>query len=215
MSTRTTIFITIFLIAFSLVFSLSVYNRLPEQMASHWNEAGQVDGTISRFWGAFMMPLVVLGMLAFFLVIPNIDPLKANIAKFRGQFNTFITLIVAFMTYIHILTTAWNLGYDQFNMGTAMMPALGLVFIFAGIMMRKAKRNFFIGIRTPWTLSSDHVWDETHRLGAVLFIGSGIIAMLGVFFGNYAIWLVLVPVLGSTLFLLVYSYVLYQKETTP
>ena len=215
MSTRTTIFITIFLVAFSLVFSLSVYNRLPEQMASHWNEAGQVDGTISRFWGAFMMPLVVLGMLAFFLVIPNIDPLKANIAKFRGQFNTFITLIVAFMTYIHILTTAWNLGYDQFNMGTAMMPALGLVFIFAGIMMRKAKRNFFIGIRTPWTLSSDHVWDETHRLGAVLFIGSGIIAMLGVFFGNYAIWLVLVPVLGSTLFLLVYSYVLYQKETNP
>lgn len=215
MSTRTTIFITIFLIAFSLVFSISVYNRLPEQMASHWNEAGQVDGTMSRFWGAFMMPLVVIVMLAFFLVIPGIDPLKANIAKFRGQFNTFISLIVAFMTYIHILTMVWNLGYDQFNMGTAMMPALGLVFIFAGIMMRKAKRNFFIGIRTPWTLSSDHVWDETHRIGAVLFIVSGIIAMLGVFFGSNAIWLVLVPILGSTTFLLVYSYVLYQKETTP
>jgi len=215
MSTRTTIFITIFLIAFSLVFSISVYNRLPEQMASHWNEAGQVDGTMSRFWGAFMMPLVVIVMLAFFLVIPGIDPLKANIAKFRGKFNTFISLIVAFMTYIHILTMVWNLGYDQFNMGTAMMPALGLVFIFAGIMMRKAKRNFFIGIRTPWTLSSDHVWDETHRIGAVLFIVSGIIAMLGVFFGSNAIWLVLVPILGSTTFLLVYSYVLYQKETTP
>jgi uncharacterized membrane protein len=213
MSTRTTIFTTIFLIAFALVFSITVYNRLPEQMASHWNESGQVDGYMSRFWGAFMMPLVVLGMLAFFLVIPNIDPLKANIAKFRGQFNTFITLIVAFMTYIHILTIIWNLGYDQFNMGSAMMPALGLVFIFAGIMMRKAKRNFFIGIRTPWTLSSDYVWDEIHRIGATLFIGSGIIAMLGVFFENYAIWLVLVPVLGSTVFLLVYSYVLYQRET--
>jgi uncharacterized membrane protein len=212
MSTRTTIFTTIFLIAFALVFSITVYNRLPEQMASHWNESGQVDGYMSRFWGAFMMPLVVLGMLAFFLVIPNIDPLKANIAKFRGQFNTFITLIVAFMTYVHILTIVWNLGYDQFNMGTAMMPALGLVFIFAGVMMRKAKRNFFIGIRTPWTLSSDYVWDETHRIGATLFIGSGIIAMLGVFFGSYAIWLVLVPVLGSTIFLLVYSYVLYQRE---
>jgi len=213
MSTRTTIFITIFLIAFALVFSISVYNRLPEQMASHWNENSQVDGYMSRFWGAFMMPLVVLGMLAVFLVIPNIDPLKANIAKFRGQFNTFITLIVAFMTYVHILTMLWNLGYDQFNMGSAMMPALGLVFIFAGIMMRKAKRNFFIGIRTPWTLSSDTVWDEIHRIGSVLFIASGIIAMLGVFFENYAIWLVLVPVLGSTIFLLVYSYVLYQRET--
>jgi len=213
MSTRTTIFITLFLIAFALVFSILVYNSLPEQMASHWNERGQVDGYMSRFWGAFMMPLVVLGMLVVFLIIPNIDPLKANIAKFRGQFNTFITLIVAFMTYVHILSMLWNLGYDQFNMGTAMMPALGLVFIFAGIMMRKAKRNFFIGIRTPWTLSSDHVWDEIHRIGAILFIASGIIAMLGIFFGNYAIWLVLVPVMGSTIFLLVYSYVLYQRET--
>jgi len=213
MSTRTTIFITLFLIAFALVFSISVYNRLPEQMASHWNENSQVDGYMSRFWGAFMMPLVVLGMLAVFLVIPNIDPLKANIAKFRGQFNTFITLIVAFMTYVHILTMLWNLGYDQFNMGSAMLPALGLVFIFAGIMMRKAKRNFFIGIRTPWTLSSDTVWDEIHRIGSILFIASGIIAMLGVFFEKIAIWLVLVPVLGSTIFLLVYSYVLYQRET--
>jgi uncharacterized membrane protein len=213
MSTRTTILITIFLIAFTLVFSISVYSRLPEQMASHWNQAGQVDGTMNRFWGAFLMPLVVLGMLAFFLVIPKIDPLRANIAKFREQFNTFITLIVAFMAYMHILTMAWNLGYDQFNMGSAMMPALGLVFIFAGTMMRKAKRNFFIGIRTPWTLSSDYVWDEIHRIGATLFILSGIIAMLGIFFANYAIWLVLVPVLGSTIFLLVYSFVLYEKET--
>ncbi|GAB4419991.1 MAG: SdpI family protein [Anaerolineales bacterium] len=213
MSTRTTIFATIFMIAFVLAFSVSVYDRLPEQMASHWNESGQVDGYMSRFWGAFMMPVLVTAMLGLFLLIPNIDPLKANIAKFREQFNTFITLIVAFMVYVHILTMIWNLGYDQFNMGTAMIPALGLLFIFAGLMMRKAKRNFFIGIRTPWTLSSDRVWDETHRIGASLFIASGILAMLGVFFADYAIWLVLVPVLGSTLFLLVYSYVLYQRET--
>ena len=79
--------------------------------------------------------------------------------------------------------------------------------------MRQAKRNFFIGIRTPWTLSSDHVWDETHRLGSILFIASGILALFGAFFPDYAIWFILVPVLGSTLFLLVYSYILYQRET--
>ena len=213
MSTRATIFTTIFLIAFAVAFSISVFDKLPEQMASHWNEASQVDGYMSRFWGAFLMPIVTAGMLVLFMVIPNIDPLKANIAQFREYFNTFITLISAFMIYMHVLTMLWNLGYDQFNMGTAMMPALGLIFIFAGVMMRKAKRNFFIGIRTPWTLSNDHVWDETHRIGATLFIASGIISVLGVFFGNYAIWLVLVPVLGSTVFLLIYSYVLYQRET--
>ena len=213
MSTRTTIFVTIFLVAFALTFSISVFDRLPEQMASHWNTANQVDGYMSRFWGTFLMPLVAVGMLGLFLVIPNIDPLKANIAKFRAYFNAFIVLMVAFLAYVHILTVLWNLGYDQFNMSTAMLPALGLIFVFAAIMMRQAKRNFFIGIRTPWTLSSDHVWDETHRIGSKLFIASGILALLGAFFADYAVWFVLVPVLGSTLFLLVYSYVLYQRET--
>ena len=213
MSTRNTILVTIFLIAFAIAFSLCVYDKLPYQMASHWNTANQVDGYITRFWGAFLMPIVAIGMLALFLVIPSIDPLKANIAKFRNYFNAFITLMVAFLVYMHVLTMLWNLGYDQFNMGTAMLPALGLIFVFAGIMMRKAKRNFFIGIRTPWTLSSDRVWDETHRLGSTLFIISGILALLGAFFADYAVWFILIPVLASTLFLLVYSYVLYQRET--
>ena len=213
MSTRTTIFVTIFLIAFAVTFSIAVFDRLPDQMASHWNTANQVDGYISRFWGAFLMPIMTVGILVLFLIIPSIDPLKANIAQFRESFNTFITLIAAFMVYMHVLTVLWNLGYNQFNMGTAMMPAMGLLFVFAGIMMRKAKRNFFIGIRTPWTLSSDKVWDETHRLGSTLFIISGLLALLGAFFEAYTMWFILVPVLGSTIFLLVYSYVLYQRET--
>jgi len=212
MSTRTTIFITIFLIALAVAFSFFVYPDLPEQMASHWNTANQVDGYITQFWGAFLMPIVAAGLLLLFLVIPQIDPLKANIAQFREYFNAFIVLITVFLVYMHVLTILWNLGYDQFNMGAAMLPAMGLLFIFAGIMMRKAKRNFFIGIRTPWTLSSDRVWDETHRLGSTLFIASGILAMLGAFFADYAIWFIMVPVLGSTLFLLVYSYVLYRRE---
>jgi len=213
MSTRATIFATIFLIAFAIVFSLSVFDRLPEQMASHWNTANQVDGYMSRFWGAFLMPIVAIGMLALFLIIPNIDPLKVNIAKFRNYFNAFIALMVGFLVYVHILTMLWNLGNDQFNMGAAMLPALGLIFVFAGIMMRQAKRNFFIGIRTPWTLSSDYVWEKTHHVGSTLFIVSGILAFLGVFFTNQAVWFILGPVLGSTLFLFIYSYVLYQQET--
>lgn len=213
MSTRNTIIATIFLIVFAVTFSLSVYDRLPEQMASHWNTASQVDGYISRFWGAFLMPVITAALLVLFLVIPQIDPLKANIAQFREYFNAFIMMVIVFMVYLHILTMLWNLGYDQFNMGAAMLPAMGLLFIFAGIMMRKAKRNFFVGIRTPWTLSSDRVWDETHRLGSTLFIISGILAMLGAFFANQAIWFIMLPILGSTLFLLIYSYVLYQRET--
>jgi uncharacterized membrane protein len=79
--------------------------------------------------------------------------------------------------------------------------------------MRKSKRNFFIGIRTPWTLSSDRVWDETHRLGSILFMISGALAFLGSFFGGpITFWLLFAPLVGSTVITLVYSYFLYQRE---
>jgi uncharacterized membrane protein len=117
-----------------------------------------------------------------------------------------------FFGYIWALTIAWNLGYTNFRMSSAMLPAMGLLFLFVGWMLRKAKRNFFIGIRTPWTLSSDRVWEKTHQLGSILFYVSGALALLGSMSGRYAFWFVMVPVLGSTLFLVVYSYVLYRQE---
>ncbi len=152
-------------------------------------------------------------LLGLFLAIPLIDPLKANIASFRGFFNAFVVLLMAFLLYVHALTIMWNLGVQSFRMSTALLPAIGVLWIFAGVMMRHAKRNFFIGIRTPWTLSSDKVWDETHRVGGALFIACGVLALLSVFFaGTVAYWLVIGPVLVSALFLVVYSYVLWRRE---
>jgi len=214
MSTRTTTIMVLLMIVGATLAGLLLWNRLPDQMASHWNVNDQVDGYMSRFWGVFLMPVLTLGMFLLFLLIPNIDPLKANIAQFRDAFNLFIVLIVAFMVYIHALTLLWSLGYTGFGMSRAMLPAMGLLFIFVGYMLRKAKRNFFIGIRTPWTLSSDRVWDETHRIGAMLFTISGVLALLGSFFGGMtAFVMIMVPLLGSTLFLVIYSYVLYRRET--
>jgi uncharacterized membrane protein len=214
MSTRTTLIISIILVAAALLAGLLLWNRLPDQMASHWDINDQVDDSMPKFWGVFLMPLVTLGMLVLFLVIPSIDPLKANIAKFREAFNLFIVLIIGFMLYVHSLTLAWSMGYQDFKMSTAMLPFMGVLFIAIGFMLRKAKRNFFIGIRTPWTLSSDSVWDETHRLGAILFMASGVLAVIGgIFGGMVAFWFLFVPLIGSTLFLLVYSYVLYRRET--
>jgi immunity protein, SdpI family len=213
MSTRSTLIVSLVFIVAAIALSLAVYGRLPDPMASHWNVHDQVDGTTTRFWGAFLMPILAAVMLALFLVIPSIDPLKTNIAKFRGLFNAFIALIMAFLLYLHVLTILWNLGVHTFRMSSALLPALGLLFFFAGVMMRQAKRNFFIGIRTPWTLSSDKVWDETHRVGALLFMASGVLALLGAFLpGSVAYGLVLVPILASTLFVSVYSYVLWRRE---
>ena len=214
MSTRTTTVVVLLMIIAATFAGLLLWNRLPEQIASHWNINDQVDGYMPKFWGVFLLPLITLGLLGLFLAVPALDPLKANIAQFREAFNLFIVLMVAFMLYIYGLSLAWSLGYTGFKMSGALLPAIGLLFIFIGFMLRKAKRNFFIGIRTPWTLSSDTVWNETHRIGAVLFMISGALAFLGgLFGGNTAFWMMFAPIIGSTIFLLVYSYVLYQRET--
>ncbi len=216
MSTSTTSIIVLSLIAVAVVAGAVLWNQLPEQMASHWNANDEVDGYMPKFWGVFLMPMVTLGMFGLSILLPNIDPLKANIATFRGAFNLFILLITVFMLYIHALTIVWSLGFKNFRMSSTMLPFLGVLFIFIGYMLRQAKRNFFIGIRTPWTLSSDTVWEKTHQLGSILFIASGALAILGSFFGGMvAFWLLFIPLIGSTLFLVVYSYILYRNETKP
>jgi uncharacterized membrane protein len=214
MTTKNMLIISIILIAIAIITGAVLWNQLPDQMASHWDINDQVNGTMPKLWGVFLMPLITLGMLVLFLIVPSIDPLKANIAKFRESFNLFIVLIIAFMLYIHGLTLAWSLGYQDFKMSAAMLPFMGVLFIAIGFMLRKAKRNFFIGIRTPWTLSSDSVWDKTHQLGSTLFMVSGASAIIGGFFGGMtAFWLMFVPLIGSSLFLVIYSYVLYRQET--
>lgn len=213
MTTRLTTIIVLVLVIGATIAGAVLWNRMPDQMASHWNANDQVDGYIPRFWGVFMMPLINFGLFLIFLVIPLIDPLKANIAKFRGVFNLFIAFIIGYMTYIHALTLIWNLGNTNFGISKAMLPAMGLLFFLIGYLLKQAKRNWFIGIRTPWTLSSDKVWDETHRIGSILFMISGLFAVVGGFLGGTtAVWLILIPVFGTTIFLFIYSFVLYQRE---
>ena len=213
MSTRITVGIVLVLLFAAALAGLLLWNRLPDLMASHWNVNDQVNGTMPKFWGVFLMPLISLGMFVLFLLIPEIDPLKANISRFREIFNLFIAFLMLFMVYVYGLSLAWNLGFAGIKIGEALLPALGLLFILIGYMLRKAKRNFFIGIRTPWTLSSDHVWDETHRVGSWLFVGSGALAIVGSFFGGLTtFWFIFAPLIASTIFLVVYSYLLYQRN---
>ena len=213
MSTRMTLVIVLVLLLVSALAGVLLWNRLPDPMASHWDVNDQVNGTMPRFWGVFLVPLISLGLFLLFLLIPAIDPLKENIAKFRDAFNLFIAFMVLFLVYVQGLTLAWNLGFTNFRMSTSLMPVLGLLFILVGYMIRKAKRNFFIGIRTPWTLSNEKVWDETHRVGSWLFMGSGVLAILGSFFGGMTMfWFLFAPLIGSAIFLVIYSYVLYQRE---
>ena len=131
-------YVAVLVIVFSFILSIYLYPRLPEMIASHWDLNGNVNGYMNKFWGVFMLPIVLTGILILFSLIPKIDPLRKNIEKFRKYFDRFILMIVFFMSYVYILTIAWNLGY-RFNMNLMMAPAIGALMFFIGGYWKKQK----------------------------------------------------------------------------
>jgi len=203
--------IILIIILLSFAVGIYLYPQMPEKMASHWNIKGQVDGYMPKLWGLFLMPIISVFLLLLFILIPKIDPLKENIKKFRNYFDWFIILIVLFLFYLYLLTIFWNRG-TRFDMVLLLTPAFGILFYYAGILIENAKQNWFIGIRTPWTLSNEKVWDKTHKLGGKLFKAAGIISFFGILFKNYSLFFVIIPVLFFSIYTVIYSYFEYQKE---
>jgi len=195
----------------SIIMSIAFYSQLPEKVDSHWNAQGEVNGQISKFWGAFLSPVLILGIFLLFYIIPKIDPLKDNIKKFQNVYHGLILVIIIFLFLIHLQTLLWNSGV-KINPANTTPAIVGLIFLYLGFTLKKLKRNWFIGIRTPWTISSDMVWKKTHELGSKLFLIVGIITLTGLLFPTYSFWLLLVPVFASVLILFVYSYLEYRKE---
>jgi len=203
--------IILIIISLSFIIGVYFYPLMPDKMASHWNFKGKVDDYIPKFWGLFLMPFISIGLFLLFVLIPRIDPLKVNIAKFRKYFDTFIVLIILFLFYIYLLTIFWNIGM-KFSIIQFLVPAFGIIIYYAGVLVENAKRNWFIGIRTPWTLSNEKVWEKTHKIGGKLFKIAGVIAFLGVFLQSSALFFVLAPVILIAIYTIVYSYFEYQKE---
>jgi uncharacterized membrane protein len=199
------------LLILTLAISILAYPVLPDLIPSHWNMAGEVDGYLPKIWGVLIIPLVMVLLTAFFFLLPRIDPLKENYRKFRPYYDGFILVFLAFFLLIQVQIILWGLGYQISPNLIIPLPA-GALFIYLGFLVEHAEQNWFVGIRTPWTLSSEQVWKKTHHLGGKLFKIAGIIAMAGVFFGHYAIWFVLLPILAVSVYTVVYSYFEYQKE---
>ena len=213
MKTKIAHALIICMVVFAFGVSFYYSPQLPDRVVSHWNAAGQPDGYSSKFWGVFLVPIILWPFWLLFWLLPKIDPLRANIEKFRPQYNLLLVMLFGFFVYIHILTILWNLG-RQFNFIYAIVPPFAILWFVIGSILPHTQRNWFVGIRTPWTLSSDEVWRKTHVLGGNLFKGSAVISLLGLAVQEWAIWLVIVPVIASTLWLLIFSYLEFRKEHT-
>jgi uncharacterized membrane protein len=202
--------ITIGMVAAFYAIAFYFYPQMPEQMASHWNAKGAVDDYTSRFMGLFLFPFIATGLALLFVTIPLTDPLKSNIAKFRKYYDWFVVLFLLFFQYLYVLTIIWNKNVS-FDMMRALLPALGILFFYIGIMIRNSKRNYMVGIRTPWTLANDEVWNKTHVLGGRLFMAAGVIDTIGAIWPKYGLLFILFPVLLVALVTVIYSYIIYQK----
>jgi len=194
-----------------IIFALSfyVYPTLPAEIPTHWNAAGEADGFGSSN-NIFLFPAIILLVYLMILILPKIAVFRENIKKFK-YFQSMKLVLVLFFTFFYLATLLPTKGYD-YNMTHAIMPALGILFLYFGYVMPHMKRNFFIGIRTPWTLANDLVWKKTHAVGGKLFMLMGLLMFVAIFLPvQYFIWIILLVVFGVLAVTLGYSYWLFVK----
>jgi uncharacterized membrane protein len=165
--------------------------------------------------GAWALPVFLLGMWALLRVLPKIDPRGSNYAKFGGAFEGIIVSIMLFMLGMHIIILRAALGYPV-AIERVVPVGVGVLLIVIGNLLPRARPNWFVGIRTPWTLSSDRVWEKTHRVGGQVFVAGGILIVLAGFAVQQWAHVVLITVvLVCTATVLIYSYVEWKREQGP
>jgi uncharacterized membrane protein len=198
------------LLSFAVAAYLNASPALPDQLAVHWNVDGAADAFEPKVLALFLLPAAMLAAYLLLLLVPRIDPLRANIEQFRKPYDRFVALLIGFLFVVYVATLALNAGYF-FNIGYLVILGLSAVIYYTGSLMRSTKRNYFIGVRTPWALASDIVWQKTHRVAAELFETYAILLLFSIVFLEYFLALLLVPLALILVSLFAYSYYEYRK----
>ena len=161
-----------------VMFALSgyVWTQIPagEQVCVHWNALGECDRYGSKFAGIMLMPIVATALAGLLALIPQIDPRAAHIAQSRRAYAVVWGATLVFTLVLHGALMIELLGHDA-RLSTYLPLLVGLLFIAIGSVMGQVRSNYFFGIRTPWTLSSELSWRKTHQLGGKLFILEGLL----------------------------------------
>jgi uncharacterized membrane protein len=200
--------ISIALVLAALSASVLLYGRLPQRIPVHWNIRGEVDGYGSRET-VFLMPAVMAGMLALFRLLPWLSPKSFEVDTFERVYLYAMTVVMALLAYLHG-AILWATLHPDANVGRLIVGGLFVFFILLGNVMGKVRKNFYIGIRTPWTLASDRVWTDTHRLAAWTMVASGAAGLVLTIAGG-RLEAAFVVVLVGVLIPVVYSLVHYKR----
>lgn len=178
--------VAIALAAFAWGASAWAYPRLPDSIPTHWNIHGEVDGRGGRAT-VFLMPAFATGLLILFAFLPALSPKSFEVDSFRPTYLYVMATTIGLFAYIQVvilMTTFQELrGEKPLDMRRGLVAGIFIFFGLMGNVMGKVRKNFYIGIRVPWTLASDRVWNDTHRLAAWLMVGGSVIGLALVLLG--------------------------------
>ena len=196
----------------AIVVGLILLPRLPEQVATQWDSTGeQVTNFMPRLTFVLSFPAAMVGILVLKFVLPLIDPRGKNYRRFASSYQFIMNSIILFIATIYFATLLKAIGWD-FSIVHLTLLLVGLLFVIMGNEMGRIRPNWFLGIRTPWTLSNEVVWKKTHRLGGRLFFLTGLVTIMAILFipGEIAMIIFSVLVASMSLFLVVYSYWIWR-----
>ena len=198
--------LTSVIILLPILAGVILWNQLPEQIPSHWNAAGEIDGWSSKPFAIFGLPLILLAMHWLCVAGTFADPKRNN---HSGKILHLVLWIIPVLNAVlSVLTYAAAMGKDV-QMEVVMPVFIGLVLAIVGNYLPKCKQNYTIGIKIPWTLNSEENWNKTHRFAGRLWVVCGLVIMLTGFFGGF--WIFLGVVLLMVLAPFLYSYMLHRK----
>ena len=202
------------LVGLTLGFSAAVYTKLPAEIPTHWDFRGEINDRTSRVWAAWLMPLVLVTMAIILPRLPALDPRRENYGKFRPSYDLVINASMTLIAAMHVLTLGAGMGWPIPMVRVAPIM-VGVLFVVLGNVLPRARSNWMFGIRTPWTLTNDRVWERTHRLGGMTFVGAGLALIISAFLKPTAMVTVLIvaSVLASII-PVAYSYFAWRQETS-
>ncbi|MEM7083992.1 MAG: SdpI family protein [Pseudomonadota bacterium] len=197
------------LVGGTVLLGLLTYGQLPETIPTHWNSQGVADGYSSKPVGTFMMPFIGLMTILVMKIVMVISPKGFRLDDSRRIVDLIQLILVALFCAIGVATLLAALGF-QFDMAKVVLIGTGLMLAATGNIMSKVRKNFFVGIRTPWTLADDEVWAQTHRFaGRTFFVGGVFVCLVSLVYARIEVILAGVGI--AVLAPVIYSYVIYRR----
>jgi uncharacterized membrane protein len=190
-----------------LVAGVVLYPHLPERVPTHWDLHRNVNGYSSRFQAVVIMPAIMVGIMLMFAVLPALSPRHFKIEPFLSTYLYLILVITVALAYFQAIIL-WAAFRPGLPISQAILGGVCVMWMLMANVMGKVKRNFFVGIRTPWTLASGQVWYSTHRFAARLWMWSGLVGLLMAFIYPLA---AIAVIIGSGFVPVVQSFVYYKR----